>query len=68
MWLMIISKATEIRTLHSLSPSRRYTFGKTTEWGGCGVWGSVIVQAAKPKAAIMPVPFGLAVELGHVVG
>ena len=35
--------------------------------GGVG-GGGVIVQAAKPKAAIMPVPFGLAVELGHVVG
>ena len=33
-------------------------------WGG----GGVIFHAAKPKAAIMPVPFGLAVELGHVVG
>ena len=52
----------------SLSLSRRYTFGKTQSEGGWGGGGGVIVQAAKPKAAIMPVPFGLAVELGHVVG
>ena len=51
----------------SLSLSSRYTFGKTQSEGGWG-GGGVIVQAAKPKAAIMPVPFGLAVELGHVVG
>ena len=52
----------------SLSLSRRYTFGKTQSEGGWGGGGGGIVQAAKPKAAIMPVPFGLAVELGHVVG
>ena len=69
---MIISKVLKIRTLRtlslSLSLSRRYTFGKTQSEGGVGWGGGVIVQAAKPKAAIMPVPFGLAVELGHVVG
>ena len=64
----------------SLSLSRRYTFGLSLSLSledtllekhrvrGGGVGGGVIVQAAKPKAAIMPVPFGLAVELGHVVG
>ena len=30
--------------------------------------GQIIVQAAKPKSSVMPIPFGLAVELDHVFG
>ena len=30
--------------------------------------GQAIVQAAKPRSTIMPVPFGFAVELDHVFG
>ena len=30
--------------------------------------GQTVVQAAKPRSTIMLVPFGLAVELGHVFG
>lgn len=30
--------------------------------------GQIIVQAAKPKSSLMPLPFGLAVELDHVFG
>ena len=30
--------------------------------------GQAIVQAAKPRSTIMPVPFGLAFELDHVFG
>ena len=52
----------------SLSLSLEDTLLEKHRVGGGGVGGGVIVQAAKPKAAIMPVPFGLAVELGHVVG
>ena len=30
--------------------------------------GQIIVQAAKPKSSVMPIPFGSAVELDHVFG
>ena len=67
---MIISKVLKIRTLRtlSLSLSLEDTLLEKHRVRGGGVGGGVIVQAAKPKAAIMSVPFGLAVELGHVVG
>ena len=65
---MIISKVLKIRTLRTLSLSLSLSLEDTLLEKHRVRGGGVIVQAAKPKAAIMPVPFGLAVELGHVVG